>query len=353
MPGDDPVELARLFGLADREERLDPTLRADGLHPDVVSLVDERQAEAGAVGPGGAQLLPDAFGAGRGGARRRGQRDAVQVQEHRPPLGHVGERRRDPLDPRTVHHGAREDVLRVDRSLQHVVLLGEDPREHRLGDRDERHRVRHLEHRERDLVGRGDDRPRHLVVGEPESEPEPREAGVGQALDVRTLLRRRRADAHPGREEQLAALQPRRRVLELAHVDPPDRADRVWASPATRRSAMPGISRMSRTLTRHGAIVRVVQSGAVGCDDRARVVWTVRTTPRSAWVRSEAGEGSLDERHSVCPSRSRATPTRRTHGGHPAGAQGPDPDPRTEVEGVDGTARRRDDVRVPGDPSRS
>ena len=42
VPGDDAVELARLFGLADREERLDAALRADGLHPDVMPLVDER-----------------------------------------------------------------------------------------------------------------------------------------------------------------------------------------------------------------------------------------------------------------------------------------------------------------------
>ena len=50
MSGDDPVQLTGLFGLADREERLDPPLCTDGLHPDVVPLVDERQAEAGAVG---------------------------------------------------------------------------------------------------------------------------------------------------------------------------------------------------------------------------------------------------------------------------------------------------------------
>ena len=100
MAGHDPVELAGLLGLADREERLDPTLRADGLHPDVMPLVDERQAEAGARRAGGAHLLPDALGACRRGARRGGERDAVQVQQHRPPLGDVGERGRDPLDPR-------------------------------------------------------------------------------------------------------------------------------------------------------------------------------------------------------------------------------------------------------------
>ena len=82
-----------------------------------------------------------------------------------------------------------------------------------------------------------DDRPRHLVVGEPESEPEPREAGVGQALDVCALLRRRRAHAHPGREQQFPALQPRRRILELAHVDPPDRP--ITSGPRRRPDAAP------------------------------------------------------------------------------------------------------------------
>src|SRR4029079_13004517 len=50
VSGDDTVQLTGLFWLADREERLDSPLCTDGLHPDVVPLVDERQAEAGAVG---------------------------------------------------------------------------------------------------------------------------------------------------------------------------------------------------------------------------------------------------------------------------------------------------------------
>ena len=59
MPGHDAVELAGLLGLAHREERLDPALRPDGLDPDVVTAVDERDAERRPVGPRAPQLLPD------------------------------------------------------------------------------------------------------------------------------------------------------------------------------------------------------------------------------------------------------------------------------------------------------
>jgi hypothetical protein len=41
VTGDDAVELARLFGLADRQERFDAALRSHGLHPHVMPSVDE------------------------------------------------------------------------------------------------------------------------------------------------------------------------------------------------------------------------------------------------------------------------------------------------------------------------
>jgi hypothetical protein len=49
VPGDDPVELRRLLGLADREERLDPAGRTHRLQPHVVPTIDERDREVGAV----------------------------------------------------------------------------------------------------------------------------------------------------------------------------------------------------------------------------------------------------------------------------------------------------------------
>ena len=160
----------------------------------------------------------------------------------------MGERRRDAVDARALHDRARQDVLGVDGALQRVVLLGEDPREHGLGDRDERDRIRHLEHGERSLLRRADERPRHLVVGEPEPEPEPGEAGVGQTLDVGALLRG-------------VAPTP---IPVVSSSSPPfshgvgSSSSLTWThriglsvspSPATRRSAIPGIARMSRTVT--------------------------------------------------------------------------------------------------------
>ena len=173
MPCHDAVELARLFGLAHREERLDAALRADGLDPDVMPLVDQRQAEADPVRTRGTDLGPNGVGPCRRGPRRGREWDAVEVQQHRPAVRDMGERRRDAVDARAIQDGARDDVLRIDGTLQRVVLLREDPREHGLRDRDERDRIRHLEHGERNLLRRADERPRHLVVGETEPEPEP------------------------------------------------------------------------------------------------------------------------------------------------------------------------------------
>ena len=78
-----------------------------------------------------------------------------------------------PSVPGALHHGAGEHVLGIDGALQGVVLLGDDPREHRLGDRDERNRVGHLEQREAGRRRGGDQGARRLVVAEPQPEPQP------------------------------------------------------------------------------------------------------------------------------------------------------------------------------------
>ena len=155
-----------------------------------MAAVDEREAETGPFGSRAPQLLPDPSARARARRRRGGERHAVQVQQQRPPAGHAGERGGDPLDPSAVHHRAGEDVLGVDGTLEHVVLLGEQPREHRLGDRDEGHRIRHLEHREPRSLGRGDQRARDLLVTEPEPEPEARQAGVVEPLRRRPAASR-------------------------------------------------------------------------------------------------------------------------------------------------------------------
>jgi hypothetical protein len=221
---DDAIGLGQRVGAADGEERLDATLSADGLHRDRLPAVDERQAEAGPVGSRVPELLPDALGTLVGFRDGRRERQAVQVEEQHPSLRDAGERRGDPVDTTPFHHRARQDVLGVDGALEHVVLLGEQAREHGLGQRDERDGVGHLEDGEAVGIRGGDDRLRDALVTEAEPESEAREPGVRQPLDVRALLRGRGADAGAGREEDLAALEPRSRVLELGAVDPPDGA---------------------------------------------------------------------------------------------------------------------------------
>ena len=88
----DAIELARLLRLAHGEERLDPALCADGLDPDVVAAIDERQAERRAVGAPGPQLIPDPLGAHRRRPTGARDRQPVQVEQQDPPLRDVGER---------------------------------------------------------------------------------------------------------------------------------------------------------------------------------------------------------------------------------------------------------------------
>jgi hypothetical protein len=65
VAGHDPVDLGRLIGLADREERLDAALGADGLDPHVVAPVQEREREGGGLRARDAELLPHALMAER------------------------------------------------------------------------------------------------------------------------------------------------------------------------------------------------------------------------------------------------------------------------------------------------
>ncbi len=218
----DPIDLRQGLGRTDREERLDATSRPDGLDPHALTAVDEREAEARALGTRPAQLLPHPLRPLPRGRRRLGERHPVEVEQQDPAADDPRERRRDALDAPALQHRAGQRVLGLDGPLQQVVLLGEEAAEDRLGDRDERHRVGDLEEREPGLLGRRRQGLRDLVVAEPQPEPEAGEPRVDQPLEVGALLRGRGADGRPGREQDLAALQPRRRILELGAVDPPD-----------------------------------------------------------------------------------------------------------------------------------
>src|SRR5207244_1222972 len=101
----------------------------------------------------------------------------------------------------------------------HFVALVDQLREGALGDRDEGQLVGHLEHRKGTLAGRGHERRGKPLVGEAGAEAEARDVVVGESLDQLALhLRPRQLQA--GRQQQLAAAQPRRGVGQLGRVHP-------------------------------------------------------------------------------------------------------------------------------------
>ena len=127
-----------------------------------------------------------------------------------------------PSRPLLGQHDPLQPLVRAQRPLQHRVVLVDEVRGRLLGDRDERHLVGHLDEREAELGGRLAQRLGHLLVREPGAEPEPREPVPGEQLHERALAVGVE-QPHPGGQEQLAAGQPRRRVLELGDVHPADR----------------------------------------------------------------------------------------------------------------------------------
>ena len=74
---------------------------------------------------------------------------------------------------------------------------------------------------------------------------------------------------------------------------------RLSASPATRRSAMPGISRMSRTTTAIARLYGPYSSDAAGRADLATACGRFVQTVAAASHGSERGAGSLNPRHSL------------------------------------------------------
>ena len=223
MAGHDAIERRERLLLSQRQVGLNPALRRHRLDSDVLSPIHERQAEVNALGARGVQLAPDPPRVALRRGRGCGDDHAVYVQKDRPSSNHGGQRRHHPIGALALQDRAREGVLRIQGPRQQVVLLGHQPREHRLGDGDEREDIGHLEHRKGRRLRRLEERLRHALVGEAEAEPEAGQARLDQPRDVGALPRRGGPDPHAGHEEQLAALQPRRRVVQLAHVHPADR----------------------------------------------------------------------------------------------------------------------------------
>ena len=271
VAGHDPVELARLLGLAHGEERLDPSLRADRLHPDVVAPVDEGHAERRALGPPGAQLLPDPLGAQ--GRRAPGARDrqAVQVEQQRPALRDVGERAAMPSAPEPSIT-ARVSTCSASTARCRVSYCSATMRVKIAS-------VIAMKGTGYGTSNSGNPALLAAVINDRGVlswvNPRPKPSPVSPASASRCTYARCFAGVEPmpepRREDQLAALQPGRRVLELGHVHP---SDRTIGVPSPGEQAQRHARDRDDVLHGHGhlAIVRNVQRSGErrGCGSRDR-----------------------------------------------------------------------------------
>ena len=175
------------------------------------------RARAGALAQLGAELGDHACGSRA--ARTRAPRRAPSNTSAGPPIS-AGQRGRDPVEPLLGEHDPLEPLVRGQRAPQHGVLLVDEVRERLLGERDERQLVGHLEQREAVL------RPPPRRAPRAPSRARSRCRARARRARGRRAARRTRAalsgvgQLHPGGQQQLAARQERRRVLELGDVHP-------------------------------------------------------------------------------------------------------------------------------------
>ena len=113
--------------------------------------------------------------------------------------------------------------MHLERALEARELRVREPRRDRLRQRDERHLVRDGDEREVEPLRLVGERGRRLGPAEADAEREPGEAVAREAAHVLAMRPRQLADAESRRDQQLASLEPRRRVGELGDVDPADR----------------------------------------------------------------------------------------------------------------------------------
>ena len=147
---------------------------------------------------------------------------AASVEHDDRPAQRRGQGPGDRREPSLAEDDALQALLRADRAAQELVLLVDDVAERPLGDGDERELVGHLEDREAPGVRLLHHRHGDGVVGEARPHPDAGEAVVVEPRDERPLAVGV-GELHPGREEDLAARQPRGRIEQLARVHPPDR----------------------------------------------------------------------------------------------------------------------------------
>src|SRR4051794_10001415 len=144
---------------------------------------------------------------------------AAPVEHERSAADERRERADDRVEAALGEHDPLQALLGGDRALQQRVLLVDEPRERLLGQGDERQLVRHLEQREAALVRRLDERLGHRLVREPGADPHAGEPVVGERRDELALALRA-VQREPGRQQELTARQPRRRVRQLGDVHP-------------------------------------------------------------------------------------------------------------------------------------
>ena len=147
---------------------------------------------------------------------------AARVQHQHRASDRRRQRARHLAEPPLLQHQPLQALVGGDPALEHLVLLVHQPPERLLGDGDERQLVRHLEHREAQRAGLVHQRLGDRVVLEAGAEAHAGQVVVAEpARELALALGA--GELQPGGQDQLAARQPRRGVVQLADVHPADR----------------------------------------------------------------------------------------------------------------------------------
>ena len=214
--GEGPLE-------ADGEEPPDPA-GTERLHDDVFQRRGERQARGRAPAPGlpqAPQLGEEAVGGeGRALACRMPYGSRL-VEQERPATELAGKTVDHRLRPLGAEGRTGETALSREGVADLLVLLGGDQVADQLADRDERGVPRHLDQWQPGPRRGVLQRVRDLLVPEADAEAKPGDPLADQPVDVGRGVAG--AEAHARGEDQLAALQERGRVLQLADRHPAHR----------------------------------------------------------------------------------------------------------------------------------
>ena len=128
------VELGQRITLAHGQEGLHSALGRHRLDRDVLAVLDHRQAEPEALGPGGTKLRGQDGQIGSRGGRMRGDGIRMQVEQDRPSARRADERLHDAVRAPALQDRPGQGVFGVERPGEQVVLFGHEASEHRFGD---------------------------------------------------------------------------------------------------------------------------------------------------------------------------------------------------------------------------